>query len=575
MTETGPSAALRAARLAAGLPAVAERPVHPLRRAKSDRQERPQSSDPEMSAAYRNLQNRMVLKRSVTVSNIHARKSLAGDSLVTRTWTPPPPPYSTRERSSTTSSGPSFQDFAGDGRARRMIPPPLQHRLSSSTATSGTTSSRLNALRMLDSENTHIGTSTTTLSTTTDSIPASFRSNNTSVAWSAAESRPSIASASSSSYRTYNITDYAPPARAVSTPISLSELQSSERPMTAPSSGTSETPTTPPPSSLARRFSRRRSTSSRNSGIYTPPELKESTSGPMTPERLLIQPPSLPSPELLASLERRLSQSYATQPDRNFSPVLTRSRSNSAPRAAAGARRYPQFPPSWEVHGGVRGSIYEEDETPYNVIPPVPPLPVELPAPVPLQQRSRAPTANTGRRRPQSAVIVNGTGMQDWRRRELSTPAIVPISSQMLAAKLAFPAPQQQGSSRSLHSNNTPSDEQMEDFRAMRDVGRRHVSLPPPPRQQQQTPSTMYIGNDVHVDDRVVDDFRDRRNIDTQVKQTRFIGNEQSRDNSPASVIVPDVAKTVAIGQGEGADVNTEKKSRRKSFMLKLKKLFE
>jgi len=152
---------------------------------------------------------------------------------------------------------------------------------------------------------------------------------------------------------------------------------------------------------------------------------------------------------------------------------------------------------------------------------------------------------------------------------------MVPISSQMLAAKLAFPAPQQHGSSRSLHSNNTPSDEQMEDFRAMRDVGRRHVSLPPPPPPRQQTSSTMYIGKDVHVDDRVVDDFRDRRNVDTQVKQTRFMGNEQSRDNSPASVIVPDVAKTMVIGEGNDAGMSSEKKSRRKSFMLKLKKLFE
>jgi len=171
--------------------------------------------------------------------------------------------------------------------------------------------------------------------------------------------------------------------------------------------------------------------------------------------------------------------------------------------------------------------------------------------------------------------------MQDWRRREVSTPAMVPISSQMLAAKLAFPAPQQQQqqqqASRSLHSNNTPSDEQMEDFRAMRDVGRRHVSLPPPPPPRQQTPSTMYIGNDVHVDDRVVDEFRGRRNADTQVKQTRFAGSEQSRDNSPASAfnIVPDVAKTMVIGQGNEAGVGTEKKSKRKSFMLKLKKLFE
>jgi len=162
--------------------------------------------------------------------------------------------------------------------------------------------------------------------------------------------------------------------------------------------------------------------------------------------------------------------------------------------------------------------------------------------------------------------------MQDWRRREVSTPAM-PISSQMLAAKLAFPAPQQQQQgSRSLHSNNTPPDEQMEDFRAMRDVGRKHLSLPSPPRQQ--TSSTMYIGNDVHVNDRTMDDYRDRRNLDTQVKQTRFVGNE-SMDTPSAPMIVPDVAKTVVIGEEKEAGMSTEKKSRRKSFMSKLKKLFE
>lgn len=167
--------------------------------------------------------------------------------------------------------------------------------------------------------------------------------------------------------------------------------------------------------------------------------------------------------------------------------------------------------------------------------------------------------------------------MQDWRRREVSTPAL-PVSSQMMAAKLAFPVPQHQQSQEQQdtllpHKDNTPPDEQMEDFRAMRDVGRRRVSLPPPPPRQ-QVPSSLQVSNDVRVNDRTIDQFRHRRNMDTQVKQTRFVGND-SADVAPTMMIEPDIARTKVVGEEKQAVVTAEKKSRRKSFMVKLKKLFE
>jgi len=108
----------------------------------------------------------------------------------------------------------------------------------------------------------------------------------------------------------------------------------------------------------------------------------------------------------------------------------------------------------------------------------------------------------------------------------------------------------------------------------MRDVGRRHVSLPPPPPPRQQTPSTTYIGNNVHVNDRAVDNFRDRRNMDTQVKQTTFIVTDDTNEVS-TSAIVPDVAKMGVIGEDKDAGMSTERKSRRKSFMFKVKKFFK
>jgi hypothetical protein len=553
MSDASQSAALKAARLAAGLPAVAS-PNTQLRRSKSDRQNNRsthyQASEVELSVAYLDLQNRYGLKRSNTVTNVHTIRKPGDDasSSTTRSWTPPPPPYPGRARSSTTSSIPALEDFDIIGRTQRALEtttapdPPRQTRVRSY-------SGRPAVVQRMASEASSIGTSSTTSSRPTSSygpvapprapaqyVRSSLASESSEQVFNAAPSRQTPTPTSNYSRpRTYS---------AAATPSTLSLTEST------PAAAS-------PQASLMRRLSSRRfSGSSKNDGTSTPPNRNSMVVLPSTPEPIPIDPPSFPSPDQLASLDRRQSGVFPDVPDRYSSPVpsLTRARSNSAPRAAVMARRYSSFS-DYDGNSGVYGSIHEEDESQEH-IPPVPALPTNIPNPRPMssmrsQPRPRAQTADRSRARPESAVMVNSAGFNDWRKKENSTPSF-PITSPALAAARLSVVPEQQ---RELQREQQRQTMQVEQSRLM---------MPEPPRQ------IMQIGNDVELSKQSINEMRDRRETLRQPKQTRFVDPEPSRSTTPAEVSRPTTATNIMV-IGDDKEAVSEKKSRRKSFMSRSK----
>jgi len=292
--------------------------------------------------------------------------------------------------------------------------------------------------------------------------------------------------------------------------------------------------------SLLRHFSRRRSSGrSINDGTSTPPTVFASTINlPPTPEAAPIQPPSFPSPEQMQSLDRRHSLLGRPPPMRTFTPpqMALRARSNSAPRAAAGARRYSSYT---DFEGrSVRGSIYEEDESPYETVPPVPALPANIPA---AQARPRSATANIGRPRPQSAVVVDSAGMSDWRTKQNSTPSFPVTSPALLAARLSVVPEQQQH--RQL-TQETP---------------------------QQERPSTMYIGSNARMEEAAQEHSRPIR----PAKQTRFADVESVNTSlppapAPSASGRPTTAQSQTMIIGDEENIPT-RKSKRKSFMSRSK----
>jgi len=532
------AAALKAARLAAGLPAVAPERTQ-LRRAKSDRQEGNRRTTLQASDAYLDLQNRFVLKRAASVQ--HARKPLQRDdasSTTTRSWSPPPPPYSGRPRSSTTSTTRTIATIEELGERGRPVPPPPLPARQDSTSTT-TSSTHPVALRRLTSE-------TSAVAATDIAGPARPRPSS-----SYHPSRESSAPATASTGHVLQSNSLASslasaryPVSPLATHASGSGVSTQPRPSPASRNSSSSTQAASDPNpvqgSLLRHFSRRRSSGrSVNDGTCTPPTVLASTIPlPSTPEAAPIQPPSFPSPEQMQSLDRRHSLLGRPPPMRTFTPpqMALRARSNSAPRAAVGARRNSSYT---DFEGrSVRGSIYEEDESPYETVPPVPALPATIPA---AQSRPRPATANIGRLRPQSAVVVDNAGMSDWRAKQNSIPSFPVTSPALLAARLSV-VPEQ-------HQHRQLTQE-----------------LP-----QQERQSTMYIGDSARVEEAAGELARSVK----PAKQTRFADEEPvstpvQPPTAPSASGRPTTAQSQTMIIGDDENMPT-RKSKRKSFMSRSK----
>jgi len=521
------SAALKAARLAAGLPAFA--PQKPqLRRAKSDRQERARTTL-QASDAYLDLQNRFVLKRAVSVQ--HARKPPGSDDASSTTsWITPPPPYSGRARSSTTTStNPSI-----DERVRPVPPPPLPARQNSTTTSAS--SNHPPAARRITSETT--AATATSITDSTRARPSSSYHPSTELSAPATPAYPNVLTSNSLAS---SLASARYPVSSQATNGSGSGVSAQQRPSAvsrnSASSTSGKSDSNAVQGSLMRHFSRLRSSgkSINDSTSTLPTVLVSAIPLPATPEAAPIQPPSFPSPEQVQSLDRRLSLLGRPPPMRTFTPpqMALRARSNSAPRAAVGARRHSAYT---DFEGrSVRGSIYEEDESPYETVPPVPALPAVPPA---SQARPRPATANIGRPRPQSAVVVDSAGMSDWRAKQNSTPASPVTSPALLAARLSV-APELQQQLRQL--SQEPS--------------------------QQERSSTMYSGHSA----RVKDDKQEQAGSIKPTKQTRFdddvsVNTAPSPPTAPITSGRPTTTQSQTIIIGDDGDMPT-RKSKRRSFM--------
>lgn len=177
---------------------------------------------------------------------------------------------------------------------------------------------------------------------------------------------------------------------------------------------TEELPGTPP--SLVRRLSRRLSVSSRDfiiSNNNTPSQSQVTL--PSFPELPPIPAPSFPNVDQLASLNRRHSVNEVLTPPR------LRARSNTAPRAASGARRYVLFPDFMEGDVDNLAERADEDEETAEVEPvvvatetPVPYIPakeidpVQTAPPTPLKGKERFQARLSGVRSRLTSMGISG-----------------------------------------------------------------------------------------------------------------------------------------------------------------------